>query len=90
MVLSMKPGSVICDLAAAQGGNSAFSEPDKIVVKNGVKIIGYSNYASRIPGSASALLSKNIINFLNLIFNKEKKIVEIKEDDEIIKGVLLK
>ncbi len=90
MVLSMRPGSVICDLAAAQGGNCAFSEPDKIIEKNGVKILGYSNYASRIPGSASALLSKNLLNFINLIFNKEKKTVEINHDDEIIKGVLLK
>ena len=90
MVLSMRPGSVICDLAAAQGGNCAFSEPDKIIEKNGVKILGYSNYASRIPGSASALLSKNLLNFINLIFNKEKKAVEINHEDEIIKGVLLK
>ena len=43
MVLSMKPGSIICDLAASQGGNSAFSEPDKVVEKNGIKIIGYTN-----------------------------------------------
>ena len=90
MVLSMRPGSVICDLAAAQGGNCAFSEPDKIIEKNGVKILGYSNYASRIPGSASALLSKNLLNFINLIFNKEKKAIEINHEDEIIKGVLLK
>ena len=90
MVLSMRPGSVICDFAAAQGGNCAFSEPDKIIEKNGVKILGYSNYASRIPGSASALLSKNLLNFINLIFNKEKKAVEINHEDEIIKGVLLK
>jgi NAD(P) transhydrogenase subunit alpha len=87
MVLSMKPGSVICDLATSQGGNVAFSEKDKIVEKNGVKIIGYSNYASRIANSASALLAKNIINFLDLLIDKETKTLKINEDDEIIKGV---
>ena len=54
----MRPGSVICDLAAAQGGNCAFSEPDKIIEKNGVKILGYSNYASRIPGSCRLYFQK--------------------------------
>jgi NAD(P) transhydrogenase subunit alpha len=87
MVLSMKPGSVICDLATSQGGNVAFSEKDKVVEKNGVKIIGYSNYASRIANSASALLAKNIINFLDLLIDKETKTLKINEDDEIIKGV---
>src|SRR6056300_1209458 len=48
MVLSMQPGSIICDLAASQGGNSAFSEAGKIIEKNGIKIIGYTNFASRI------------------------------------------
>jgi NAD(P) transhydrogenase subunit alpha len=87
MVLSMKPGSVICDLATSQGGNVAFSEKDKIVEKNGIKIIGYSNYASRIANSASALLAKNIINFLDLLINKETNKLKIDEQDEIIKGV---
>jgi NAD(P) transhydrogenase subunit alpha len=87
MVLSMKPGSIICDLATSQGGNVAFSEKDKIVEKNGVKIIGYSNYASRTASSASALLAKNIINFLDLLIDKESKNIKIQEDDEIIKGV---
>jgi NAD(P) transhydrogenase subunit alpha len=86
MVLSMKPGSVICDLAALQGGNSAFSEPDKIIEKNNIKIIGYSNFASRISESASNLLAKNIYNFLELIYDKESKSIKIDMEDEIIKN----
>ena len=87
MVLSMKPGSVICDLATSQGGNVAFSERDKIVEKNGVKIIGYSNYASRTAHSASGLLAKNIINFLSLLIDKDNKLIKVDYEDEIIKGV---
>jgi len=87
MVLSMKPGSIICDLATSQGGNVAFSEKDKIVEKNGVKIIGYSNYASRTAYSASGLLAKNIINFLSLLVDKETKSLKIDFEDEIIKEV---
>jgi NAD(P) transhydrogenase subunit alpha len=87
MVLSMKPGSIICDLATSQGGNVAFSERDKIIDKNGVKIIGYSNYASRTAYSASGLLAKNIINFLSLLIDKENKSLKIDFEDEIIKGV---
>ena len=87
MVLSMKPGSIICDLATSQGGNVAFSERDKVVEKNGVKIIGYSNYASRTAYSASGLLAKNIINFLSLLIDKESKSLKIDFEDEIIKGV---
>ncbi len=87
MVLSMKPGSIICDLATSQGGNVAFSERDKVIEKNGVKIIGYSNYASRTAYSASGLLAKNIINFLSLLIDKESKSLKIDFEDEIIKGV---
>ena len=89
MVLSMQPGSIICDLAAAQGGNSAFSEPGKIVEKNGVKIIGYTNFASIISEKASNLLDKNIYNFIELIYDKENKIIKIDKEDEIIKNVLI-
>ena len=87
MVLSMKPGSIICDIATSQGGNVAFSERDKVIEKNGVKIIGYSNYASRTPYSASGLLAKNIINFLSLLVDKENKSIKVDYDDDIIKGV---
>ena len=89
MVLSMKPGSIICDLATSQGGNVAFSERDKIIEKNGVRIIGYSNYASRTAYSASGLLAKNIINFLPLLIDKNEKSIKVDYDDEIVKGVII-
>ena len=89
MVLSMKPGSIICDLATSQGGNVAFSERDKIIEKNGVRIIGYSNYASRTAYSASGLLAKNIINFLPLLIDKNDKSIKVDYDDEIVKGVII-
>jgi NAD(P) transhydrogenase subunit alpha len=89
MVKSMKSGSVICDLAVEQGGNSAFSEPGKIAVVNGVKIIGYKNVPSRISESASILLAKNILNFLEIIYDKSQKKLKIDENDEIIKAVYI-
>jgi NAD(P) transhydrogenase subunit alpha len=89
MVKSMKSGSVICDLAVEQGGNSAFSEPGKIAVINGVKIIGYKNFPSRISESASILLAKNILNFLEIIYDKTQKKLKIDENDEIIKAVYI-
>ena len=73
MVKSMKSGSVICDLAVEQGGNSAFSEPGKVNVVNGVKIIGYKNFPGRISESASTLFAKNILNFLEIIYDKAGK-----------------
>jgi NAD(P) transhydrogenase subunit alpha len=89
MVKSMKSGSVICDLAVEQGGNSAFSEVDKITVINGVKIIGYKNFPSRISESASILFAKNIFNFLEIIYDKNQNKLEINENDEIIKAVYI-
>jgi H+-translocating NAD(P) transhydrogenase subunit alpha len=89
MVLSMQPGSIICDLAAAQGGNSAFSEPGKIIEKQGVRIIGYTNFASRISETASNLLAKNIYNFIELMYDKENKSIKIDQEDEIIKNALM-
>ena len=87
MVKSMKSGSVICDLAVEQGGNSAFSEPGKVNVVNGVKIIGYKNFPGRISESASTLFAKNILNFLEIIYDKVGKKLKIDENDEIIKAV---
>ena len=89
MVKSMKSGSVICDLAVEQGGNSAFSEPGKIVVINGVKIIGHKNFPSRISESASILFAKNVLNFLEIIYDKVEKKLKIDENDEIIKAVYI-
>ena len=89
MVRSMKSGSVICDLAVEQGGNSAFSEPGKVNVVNGVKIIGYKNFPGRISESASTLFAKNILNFLEIIYDKVGKKLKIDENDEIIKAVYI-
>ena len=87
MVKSMKSGSVICDLAVEQGGNSAFSEPGKVNVVNGVRIIGYKNFPGRISESASTLFAKNILNFLEIIYDKVEKKLKIDENDEIVKAV---
>ena len=87
MVKLMKSGSVICDLAVEQGGNSAFSEPGKVNVVNGVKIIGYKNFPGRISESASTLFAKNILNFLEIIYDKVEKKLKIDENDEIVKAV---
>jgi len=89
MVKSMKSGSVICDLAVEQGGNSAFSEPGKVNIVNGVKIIGYKNFPGRISESASTLFAKNILNFLEIIYDKVGKKLKIDENDEIIKAVYI-
>ena len=90
IIKNMKSGSVIFDLAVAQGGNAAYSEVDKIVVKNGVKIIGISNVMNKLPLTASNLYAKNIFSFVRNLYSKEKKKFIIKMEDEIIKNTLLK
>ncbi len=70
-IASMKPGSVIFDLAVAQGGNVEGSKPDEVVVKHGVKIIGYSNTPAHLPADSSALFSRNLFNFLSAFWDKE-------------------
>ena len=90
MIESMSPGSVIYDLAAAQGGNSEFTKVDEIVDKNGVKILGETNILNKLPISASNLYAKNIFNFLNNLFDKEKKTFEINLEDEIINKTKIK
>ena len=86
----MLPGSVIYDLAAVQGGNTAFTEADKIVEKNGVKIMGESNILNRLPVSASNLYAKNMFNFIENLYDKEKKKININLEDEIISKTLIK
>ncbi len=70
-IASMKPGSVIFDLAVAQGGNVEGSVPDKVVEKHGVKIIGYSNTPAHLSADASALFARNLFNFLSAFWDKE-------------------
>ena len=90
MVDNMKSGSVIFDLAVSQGGNSAYSEIDKIVDKKGVKIIGISNVMNRLPLTASNLYAKNLFSFVRNLYSREKKQFVINLEDEIIKNTLLK
>ena len=71
MLDNMQPGSVIYDLAAIQGGNTAFTEVDKVIEKNGVKIMGESNILNKLPVSASNLYAKNIFNFVDNLFDKK-------------------
>jgi NAD(P) transhydrogenase subunit alpha len=70
-IASMKPGSVIFDLAVAQGGNVEGSKPDEVVVKHGVKIIGYSNTPAHLAADASALFARNLFNFLSAFWDKD-------------------
>tara|TARA_B100000700_G_scaffold329195_1_gene449912 strand:+ start:110 stop:1195 length:1086 start_codon:yes stop_codon:yes gene_type:complete len=89
MVDNMKSGSVIFDLAVTQGGNSAYSEIDKIIERNGVKIIGISNVMNKLPLTASNLYAKNIFSFVRNLYSKDKKQFVVKLEDEIIKSTLL-
>ena len=90
MVNNMQAGSVIYDLAAIQGGNTAFTEVDKIVEINGVKIMGESNILNKLPVSASNLYAKNVFNFIENLLDKENKKIKINLDDEIIEKTLIK
>ncbi len=90
MVNNMQSGSVIYDLAAIQGGNTSYTEVDKIVEKNGVKIMGESNILNKLPVSASVLYAKNVFNFVDNLFDKENKKININLEDEIIEKTLIK
>ena len=85
-----KPGSVIYDLAASQGGNSEFTEVDKIIDANGVKIMGDTNILNKLPVSASNLYAKNVFNFINNLYDKENKKININLEDEIIEKTMVK
>ena len=90
MFNNIQSGSVIYDLAAIQGGNTAFTEVNKVVEKNGVKIMGESNILNKLPVSASNLYAKNMFNFVNNLFDKENKKININLQDEIIEKTLIK
>ena len=89
MVKSMKPGSIIYDLAVSQGGNSAFSESDKVNIINGVKIMGSKNILNNLASTASSLYAKNLCDFVNNLYSKEKKDISINLEDEIINKTLI-
>ena len=90
MINNLQPGSVIYDLAAIQGGNTAFTEVDKIVEKDGIKIMGESNILNKLPVSASSLYAKNMYNFVENLFDKKSKKININLEDEIIEKTLIK
>ena len=89
MVDSMRPGSVIVDLAVETGGNVEGSEAGKTVEKKGVKIIGIKNMPARVAMNASAMYSNNLFNLLDEFWNKETKQFDLKLDDDIIKSCLI-
>ena len=90
MINNMKPGSVIYDLAASQGGNAAFTEADKVIEKHGVTIVGESTILNKLPTSASNLYAKNLFNFVLNLYDKDKKKIDINLEDEIVSKTLVK
>ncbi|NCC21104.1 MAG: Re/Si-specific NAD(P)(+) transhydrogenase subunit alpha [Alphaproteobacteria bacterium] len=89
MVKSMKPGSVIVDLAVETGGNCELSEAGKILKKHGVTIVGHRNVPGRLATDASLLYAKNLLNLLTLLIDKDKKELAIDWEDDIVKGIAL-
>jgi len=89
MVKTMKPGSVIVDMAVEQGGNCPLSEYGKVVVKYGVKIVGPANLPAELPTDSSALFSRNLLNFITPMVDKETKALKVDLNDEVVKGTLV-
>ena len=89
MVQSMRPGSVIVDLAVERGGNVEGVKPDQVTDVNGVKIVGYRNVPGRLAASASSLYARNLFNFVELLIDKKTKALAVNWDDEIVKATAL-
>jgi NAD(P) transhydrogenase subunit alpha len=89
MVRNMKPGSVIVDMAVEQGGNCPLSEYGKTVEKHGVRIVGPANLAAELATDASSLFSRNLLNFITPMVDKETKALKIDLNDEVVKGTLV-
>jgi len=79
-VAEMKPGSVVIDLAASQGGNCPLTELDRVVVKHGVTLVGYGNLAARVPADASALYARNLLDFLKLVLKDGAFHLDLEDD----------
>ena len=90
MIKNMYSGSIIYDLAAIQGGNTAYTKVDEVVDIDGVKIMGESNILNKLPTSASNLYAKNVFNFVSNLYDKKNKKININLDDEIIEKTLIK
>lgn len=89
MVKSMRPGSVLVDLAVERGGNVEGSRLGEVVLVDGVKIVGHANVPGRLAASASALYAKNLLTFLDSLIDKKEKQLAINWDDELVKGTAL-
>jgi H+-translocating NAD(P) transhydrogenase subunit alpha len=89
MIESMKPGSIIVDLAAERGGNTELTQTGQTVVHNGVSIMGDPNLAGQVPGNASSLYARNLYAFIETLIDKKNGALAINWDDEIIKGTAL-
>jgi NAD(P) transhydrogenase subunit alpha len=89
MVDEMSKGSVIVDLAAVNGGNCVLTKPDEVINHNGVHIIGHTNYPSRIACEASRLYSRNLLNIVTMLYDKDNKKIKLDFDDEIINSCII-
>jgi NAD(P) transhydrogenase subunit alpha len=85
MIEAMREGSIIVDIAAATGGNTPFTRNNETVIHKGVQIIGNSNLASSMPSDASKMYGKNVLNFLQLLLNKENQL-HLNWEDDLVKG----
>jgi NAD(P) transhydrogenase subunit alpha len=86
MIKTMKPGSVIVDLAAEQGGNTPLTKPDEVIQTNGITIMGYTNLPARLASDTSSLYARNLFNFVALIVDKKTGDLALNWDDDIVKG----
>ena len=84
----MKPGSVVIDLAAAQGGNCPLTVADHVVVEHGVTLVGHTNLAAMVAADASALYARNLLDFLKLVFTPEGQF-QINLEDDIVAACLM-
>jgi NAD(P) transhydrogenase subunit alpha len=89
MVRSMRPGSVIVDLAVERGGNVEGAKPGEVVQAGPAKIVGYLNVPGRLAATASALYAKNLLTVLETMIDKQEKKLAVNWDDEIVKATLL-
>jgi NAD(P) transhydrogenase subunit alpha len=89
MIESMRPGSILVDLAVERGGNVELAKPGEVVEQNGVTIMGKLNLPGLVPGNASSLYARNLLAYVELLIGKESKAVEVPWDDDIIKGTLI-
>jgi NAD(P) transhydrogenase subunit alpha len=89
MVASMKPGSVIVDLAVERGGNVEGAKAGEVADVNGVKIVGYTNVPGRLAASASGLYARNLLSFIDILVDKKEKKLAVNWDDEIVKATAL-